>query len=94
MSNSYSPRLRHAIVKWNKWTFGQTWSTFMDVSVLPEALDFVGPAESTTFIRQSMIRYTSGNLELAVENPQTFVSGGTRDLSTDTRSDCALYIQD
>lgn len=82
VSNSYSPRLRHAIVKWNKWTFGQTWSTFMDVSVLPEALDFVGPAESTTFIRQSMIRYTSGNLELAVENPQTFVVGGTRDLST------------
>ena len=49
---------------------------------MPEALDFVGPAESTTFIRQSMIRYTTGNLELALENPQTFVSGGTRDLST------------
>ena len=82
VSNSYSPRLRHAFIKYNKWTFGQTWSTFMDVSVLPEALDFVGPAESTTFIRQSMIRYTSGNLELAGENPQTFVSGGTRDRST------------
>ena len=82
VSNSYSPRLRHAFIKYNKWTFGQTWSTFMDVSVLPEALDFVGPAESTTFIRQSMIRYTSGPLELAVENPQTFVSGGTRDLSS------------
>jgi hypothetical protein len=82
VSNSYSPRLRHAFVKYNKWTFGQTWSTFMDVSVLPEALDFVGPAESTTFIRQAMIRYTSGNLELAAENPQTFVVGGDRDLST------------
>jgi len=82
VSNSYSPRLRHAFIKYNKWTFGQTWSTFMDVSVLPEALDFVGPAESTTFIRQAMVRYTSGNLELAAENPQTFVSGGTRDLST------------
>ena len=82
VSNSYSPRLRHAFIKYNKWTFGQTWSTFMDVSVLPEALDFVGPAESTTFIRQAMVRYTSGNLELALENPQTFVSGGTRDRST------------
>ena len=82
VSNSYSPRLRHAFIKYNKWTLGQTWSTFQDVSVLPEALDFVGPAESTTFIRQSMIRYTSGNLELAGENPQTFVSGGTRDRST------------
>ena len=82
VSNSYSPRLRHAFIKFDKWTFGQTWSTFQDVAALPEALDFVGPAESTTFIRQSMIRYTTGNLELAAENPQTFVSGGTRDLST------------
>lgn len=78
VSNSYSPRLRHAFIKYNKWTFGQTWSTFMDVSVLPEALDFVGPAESTTFIRQSMIRYTTGNLELAVENPETFVAPGAQ----------------
>ena len=82
VSNSYSPRLRHAFIKYDKWTFGQTWSTFQDVGALPENLDFVGPAESTTFIRQAMVRYTSGNLELAAENPQTFVSGGTRDLST------------
>ena len=75
VSNSYSPRLRHAFIKYDNWTFGQTWSTFQDVSVLPEALDFVGPAESTTFIRQSMVRYTTGNLELAVENPETFVAG-------------------
>jgi len=76
VSNSYSPRLRHAFIKYNNWTFGQTWSTFQDVVALPEALDFVGPAESTTFIRQAMVRYTSGNLELAVENPETFVSEG------------------
>lgn len=85
VSNSYSPRLRHAFLKFGNWTFGQTWSTFQDVAALPEALDFVGPAESTTFIRQSMIRYTTGNLELAVENPQTFVSGvaaADRGLST------------
>ncbi len=82
VSNSYSPRLRHAFIKYDNWTFGQTWSTFQDVGALPEALDFVGPAESTTFIRQAMVRYTMGNLELAVENPQTFVSGGDRDFST------------
>jgi hypothetical protein len=88
LTNSFSPRLRHAFVKYNKWTFGQTWSTFHDVSVLPEALDFVGPAESTTFIRQSQIRYTTGNLELAVENPDAFVAG-TFDISpgTDTIPD-------
>jgi hypothetical protein len=75
VSNSFSPRLRHAFLKYNNWTFGQTWSTFQDVAALPEALDFVGPAESTTFIRQAMIRYTMGGLELAVENPESFVAG-------------------
>ena len=75
VSNSYKPRLRHAFIKYNKWTFGQTWSTFQDVAALPEALDFVGPAESTTFIRQSMIRYTNGPLEIAVENPEEWMSG-------------------
>lgn len=75
VTNSYSPRLRHAFVKYNNWTLGQTWSTFQDVSVLPENLDFVGPAESTTFVRQAMIRYTSGNLEVAAENPESFVLG-------------------
>jgi hypothetical protein len=74
VSNSYSPRIRHAFIKYNKWTFGQTWSTFQDVAALPEALDFVGPAESTTFIRQAMVRYTTGGLELAVENPESFVA--------------------
>lgn len=75
VSNSYSPRLRHAFVRYDKWLFGQTWSTFQDATVLPENLDFIGPAESTTFIRQSMIHYTAGSLELAVENPETFVYG-------------------
>jgi hypothetical protein len=85
VSNSRSPRLRHAFIKYNKWTFGQTWSTFQDVAALPEALDFVGPAESTTFIRQAMVRYTTGGLELAAENSQTLVAGvdaANRDLST------------
>ncbi len=71
VSNSYSPRLRHAFLKYNGWLFGQTWSTFMDVSVLPENLDFVGPAESTTFIRQGQVRYTTGAWEFAAENPHT-----------------------
>lgn len=71
VSNSYQPRLRHAFFKYNNWLFGQTWSTFQDVGALPENLDFVGPAESTTFERQSMIRYTSGAWEIAVENPET-----------------------
>ncbi len=74
VSNSYSPRLRHAFLKYNGWLFGQTWSTFQDVAALPENLDFVGPAEGTTFVRQAQVRYTTGAWEFAAENPETFYS--------------------
>jgi hypothetical protein len=91
VSNSFSPRLRHAFLKYNGWLFGQTWSTFQDVGALPENLDFVGPSESTTFVRQSQVRYTTGAWEFAAENPETFYSlegGAIRQSSgTDTMPD-------
>jgi len=86
VSNSYNPRLRHAYVRYNDWLFGQTWSTFQDVGALPENLDFIGPAESTTFVRQAQVRYTSGAWEFAVENPETTVTpfgGGSRIVTDD-----------
>jgi hypothetical protein len=88
ISNSYQPRLRHAFVTYDKWLFGQTWMTFFNVGALPENLDFVGPAESTIFGRQAMIRYTSGNWQMAIENPETTVTpygGGGRIVSDDNR---------
>lgn len=75
ISNSYSPRIRHAYLTWDKWLFGQTWSTFFNVSALPETLDFVGAA-GTVFERQPQIRYTSGPIMLALENPSTTLYGG------------------
>lgn len=86
VSNSYNPRVRHAFFKYNNWLFGQTWSTFQDVGALAENLDFVGPAEGTTFIRQPMVRYTSGAWEFAVENPESTITpfgGGGRIVSDD-----------
>ena len=86
VSNSFQPRMRHAFFKYDKWLFGQTWTTFQDVSALPENLDFIGPAESTTFGRQPMIRYTSGPIEVAIENSQTTLTpngGGARIVSDD-----------
>ncbi|WP_290580094.1 DcaP family trimeric outer membrane transporter [Ketobacter sp.] len=70
ISNSYSPRIRHAFFTWDEWLFGQTWSTFFNVSALPDLLDFVGPV-STIFIRQPQIRYTSGGWMFAAENPSS-----------------------
>lgn len=75
ISNSYSPRLRHAFIKFDNWLIGQTWSTFMNVYALPESVDFVGPTESTVFIRQPMIRYSNGGLMVALENPESFGAG-------------------
>ncbi|MBY5980716.1 porin [Ferrimonas balearica] len=70
VSNSYSPRLRHATVTFDNWTAGQTWSTFQNPGALPEALDFVGAAEGTPFVRQGLIRYTAGGFQVALENPK------------------------
>ena len=86
VSNSFQPRMRHAYFKYDKWLFGQTWTTFQDVAALPENLDFIGPAESTAFGRQPMIRYTSGPIEVAIENSQTTLTpngGGARIVSDD-----------
>jgi len=86
VSNSYSPRLRHAFLTYNNWLFGQTWSTFQNVGALPESVDFLGAADSTVFERQSMIRYTNGGWQLAIENPETTITpygGGGRIVADD-----------
>ncbi len=85
VSNSFSARIRHAYVDWQyapgkSLMAGQNWSTFFDVGTLPDLLDFVGPV-GTVFERQPQIRWTSGNLQLAVENATTRLSlpgGGSR----------------
>ena len=65
VSNSYSPRIRHAFVTYDNWTVGQTWTTFQNPGALPENLDFVGAADGTPFVRQALIKYTSGNFHIS-----------------------------
>ncbi len=86
ISNSYNPRMRQAYIQYDKWLFGQAWSTFQDVAALPENLDFIGPSEATVFQRQPQIRYTTGPFEFALENPETTLTpngGGARILTDD-----------
>lgn len=86
VSNSYNPRLRHAYFTYNQWLFGQGWSTFQNVGALPEAVDFLGSPEGIIFNRQSMIRYTSGPWQFALENPETTITpygGGGRIVTDD-----------
>lgn len=84
ISNSYQPRLRQAFFTYGNWLFGQAWSTFQNVGALPETLDFIGPTESTVFIRQPMIRYTKGRFQIALENPESRIAAG--DTTTDDNS--------
>ncbi|MEP4888395.1 MAG: DcaP family trimeric outer membrane transporter [Aliiglaciecola sp.] len=86
VSNSYEPRIRHGFIKYNDWLIGQTWTTFLDVKALPETLDFIGSTDGTIFIRQVMVKYSTGNFEVSLENPETTVSpfgGGTRIVTDD-----------
>jgi hypothetical protein len=81
VTNSYSPRIRHAFVTYDNWTIGQTWTTFQNPGALPENLDFVGAADGTPFVRQSLIKYTNGSFQFALENPETTLTpngGGDR----------------
>jgi len=78
VSNSYGTRLRHAFMTFQDFTIGQTWSTFFNVSSLPENLDFVGPV-GTVFERQAQIRYSPGNWDFALENPESTYYSNTPD---------------
>ncbi len=83
VSNSESSRIRHAYVNWayapgKSLLAGQSWSTFFNVAALPDLLDFIGPV-ATIFERQAQVRWTSGPLQLAVENPYSSLSNGDFD---------------
>ena len=84
VGNSYSPRIRHASVSWDRWTVGQTWTNFFNTTVLPEYMDFIGPV-GVTFARQAQVRYTAptanGSWSFSLENPETTLTpygGGPR----------------
>ena len=79
ISNSSHPRLRHAFIKYKNLTVGQTWTTFMNTSALAEAADFGGPLVASAFLRQGQIRYTSGGLQIALENPHSDKGDSSQD---------------
>lgn len=87
ITNGYAPELRHAVFTYEQLSFGQTWSTFMDTAVVPDSLDFIGNTDGAVFARQAQVRYTSGNFQFALENPQTTVmpnGGGARLIADDS----------
>lgn len=69
-----TPALRRAFVTVDNWLFGQEWTNFQNLSVLPDTADYIGASEGTAFARQVQVRYTRGPFSIAVENPETAVT--------------------
>ncbi len=80
----YTPRLRHAYGSMGNFLAGQTWTTFLNASALPEVLDIGGSAGAVTSLRQPLVRWSQpfklADSELewqaAVEAPRTRIWDG------------------
>jgi DcaP outer membrane protein len=86
ITNGYAPELRLAFITYGNWMFGQNWSTFQNVASLPDTADFIGNTDGGIFVRQAQVRYSLGNWQFALENPETTVTpnkGGTRIVADD-----------
>ncbi|NOQ77092.1 MAG: porin [Methylococcaceae bacterium] len=87
VSNSYSPRLRHAFGSLGPFLAGQTWTTFMNVSALPELNDFGGPV-GRIFARQPQLRWTQSIKDqqadwmIAIESPESTLTNINGDRET------------
>ncbi len=71
--NNGGLRLRHALGQFRGFTFGQTWTYFMDLDASPVSIDFYG-TNTSTFGRKPLIRYKYVREEqfeagLSIENP-------------------------
>ncbi|MCK0506582.1 DcaP family trimeric outer membrane transporter [Aromatoleum anaerobium] len=79
VTNSSSPRLRHAYVELGPWLAGQFWTNFADLATFPETVDFQGGHGMAQAIRQPQLRYTkkwgAHEFAAAIENPEADIVG-------------------
>lgn len=83
ISNSSHPRLRHALIKYEDFVIGQTWTTFMNTSSLAETVDFAGAMVGEAFVRNTQIRYSKNGWSVALENPESYGGDPTNDSMPD-----------
>lgn len=89
-TNSYAPAVRLAYVDIDNVRVGQDWTTFQNLSAIPESASFVTLVDGMVFLRQPQVRYTVGPWQFAVENPTTTitaVSGARIDSDANTLPD-------
>ncbi len=86
VSNSYTPRLRHAYAGYGGLTVGQTYTSFMNVSAFPEINDANGPP-SILNVRQPLLRYRHafdrGGVLLSMEQPETTLTANSGRIAPD-----------
>lgn len=75
-----TPRLRHAYGELNDFLAGQTWSTFMDIDVFPNTIEYWGPP-SMIFWRNLQLRWTPlrnehNSFAVALESPSSAIDDG------------------
>ena len=75
-----TPRLRHAYGEIGSFLAGQTWSTFMDIDVFPNTIEYWGPP-SMIFWRNIQLRWTpfrneNSHVAVALESPSSAVDDG------------------
>jgi hypothetical protein len=75
-----TPRLRHAYGELGSILAGQTWSTFMDIDVFPNTIEYWGPP-SMIFWRNIQLRWTpikeeKRTVAIALESPSSSVDSG------------------
>lgn len=73
-------RLRHAYGEYGRFLAGQTESTFMDLDIFPNVLDYWGP-NGMVFFRNVQLRWTAWSTEnsnamISVERPGASADGG------------------
>ena len=90
VSNSHRPRIRRAFIKSGNWLMGQEWSTFQNLSAIPESASFLTASDGQIFVRQHMVRWTNGALQIALENPGESRIGGTAGQDNAERPDLVV----
>ncbi len=87
VTNAYNPAFRLGYIDFDNFRIGQDWTTLQNMVALPDIIDLINwPSEGTVFGRQTMIRYSWGGLQLALENAETTVAsngGGTFGVTND-----------
>ena len=76
---TYTPRVRHAYGSLGNFLAGQTWTTFLNVNVLPNLLDPGGSAGAVYGVRQPLVRWTQPftienlpmDVQIALESPRS-----------------------